>query len=161
MGPRTPIRFAVQIIMVVVAIYIATLTSLMCRPRGDSPRSCLDNVRDLARALDLYVTDYDETYPPPGMWVDSIHAYSQMSKPRCPAVRAMPGEGVGYAFNGAAIGRNRSDLGDLARLPLVFDSTVLRESAVAGVGSMPNPARHPEGNGVGFADGHAMYLKTR
>jgi prepilin-type processing-associated H-X9-DG protein len=134
----------------------ATKVFVAARTKARSVQ-CLSNVKELGRALMMYVQDWDETYPPAESWSDGAARYLQPTEVqslfRCPAA-ASP---YSYAFNEAL------DRMPLRRLDAPTETVMLLESAAKLRNATGDrdaravPPRHSGGANYGFADGHARW----
>ncbi len=154
-------RWALLGIVLLIAIGAAIVFPLFPRLQGSGATNphdwSLDNVRDLALAVEMYVTDY-ERVPDPRAWSDLLMPHvmnpdtfrcSQAPKLRC-----------AYAFNDGAAGADekllRSPEG--ARLVTIFESD-RGWNAHGGRELLPTKPRHFDGDHYGFLDGHAQWFK--
>ncbi|MBA3726577.1 MAG: hypothetical protein H0W86_09015 [Armatimonadetes bacterium] len=111
--------------------------------------NCLDNLRRVGKALDLY-HEADAAFPPADAWMDRVEQYlraGDMEKTEAAKFLKCPdlATGYGYAFN-AAGKRGAADL------PLVYDTDKTERNAFDANGpqSFPPSPR----NNVLWADGH-------
>jgi hypothetical protein len=147
------------------------------RRETESTNFCISNVKQIATSMQMYVQDYDDTYPASRNWMDGISPYlgnPNTDKTRnvlqCPTVRAVQPAGYGYAFNSALAGKSAAKINSPGRMPLVYDSSNLVKNASDAVSSLPNPARHRQRgirglkgqhvNTVSYADGHVKAQTT-
>jgi prepilin-type processing-associated H-X9-DG protein len=117
---------------------------------------CISRVKQLALATIIYISDYDDRFPPRDSWMDGIFPYHKNeSIERCPTFafdEKAPKNLYGYAMNQAMSGAKPPP--NIATVPLIFDSVNLARSASGTLDSLPNPGRHKGMNVIGFADGH-------
>ena len=118
--------------------------------------SCMSNLKQLATAQLMYASDYDETLPDAGTWIDAQMPYlMNESIYLCPEDPApfMPGTfPVSYGMNVALSGQDLRKLANPALTPSLLDAT-------APVGDQTIGAfRHNDGANVGFADGHVKWI---
>lgn len=138
--------------------------------------ACVNNGKQLALGMMMYVQDYDEKFPPPNSWSDGLLPYVK-TVIGCPDVprplfvpdpsigRFGPPVGQGYAANAYVEGKYQSAIEAPAEVPMLFEST-LNAPGSADLGASFT-RRHPgqkPGWGVqltdptgtiAFADGHA------
>lgn len=115
---------------------------------------CLSNLKQIALGMALYSQDYDDAWVGPSWPKDLMPYVKNATVFDCPTVLAAGGSG-GYALNSDLAGRVERHLSNPATVPAVFDSDA---GPVAEPSATPNPRRHPEGNNVGYADGHVATL---
>jgi len=136
-------------------------------------RVCERTLQCLFLALQLFMEDHDDCYPP-GLtakpdpevyctpparqsdqpysdWLSDLLRYTWLDGHRnwhlhCPEARGS----YGYAMNMHLMGVRRRDVTDPARVPMCFDDTLRQDATRASAG----PARHPGGNLVLYCDGH-------
>ena len=127
-------------------------------------KSCLTNVKSISAALQMYAADYDDRLPPGPNWMTATNMYfGGKSDDRslingvfhCPSSPSS----FGYAFNTTASVAERKSVRNSARLPLIFDSAPGTRNASDTLTSLPKPGRHRKGNIIGYADGHARWVK--
>ncbi len=121
---------------------------------GDTRPSiqCLSNVKNLALALNMYLTDYD-AFPPSERWGDATSGYVKNPDAyHCPQT---PGT-FGYAYNDALGGLATDALADPARVPAIFEADAAW-NAHGGKELLPPFPRHTGGDNIGFPDGHARW----
>jgi prepilin-type processing-associated H-X9-DG protein len=121
---------------------------------------CLSNVKSLALALDMYLTDY-AAFPPSDHWGDATSDYVESATSEyvksqdvyhCPQARGA----FGYAYNDALGGVAADALADPARVPAIFEADA-GWNADGGKELLPIFARHGGGDNIGFPDGHAAW----
>jgi prepilin-type processing-associated H-X9-DG protein len=84
-------------------------------------------------------------------WSDAVAPYAGSTESlACPAA-----EHFGYAYNRALDAEDQRRIANPKSTPMVFDSKKLSNNAAGDLSDLPTPARHPEGNSVLYADGHA------
>lgn len=122
--------------------------------------SCLSNVKQLGTAINIYMADCDDRFPLRDTWMDATYLYTKnKSIYHSPALQ-LPKENpdiYGYCFNAMLSGAKVPDAVDT--VPMVFDSVNLAKNASGGIYSLPSPARHEEGNHIGYVDSHAKTVK--
>ena len=112
---------------------------------------CMNNVRQLNMALLQYATDHDGRFPPASGWNGTLRPYY-----RNPKVLVCPSDKTGgpsYGMNDRIGGIAQKDVSSPADLVSFFDSDPGPNQS-DGQELLPVPARHPDGNNVGFVDGH-------
>jgi len=134
---------------------------------------CIQNVRDLARAHQLYAADNMHTLPPGEVWMDVVEPYLKENKGAlgCPIVRTKDKNAYGIAMNEVAAGKQLALLMPMGNVPLVFDSTLTHRNAVGSIATLPEPGRHIHNpgeaqwerprNSIGFVDGSARETHLR
>ncbi len=112
---------------------------------------CQDQLRRLGQAIQMYSSLSEDLLPDPDRWVEQIRPY--LSGPpalRCPADAT---EGVSYAMNRNLAGKRRSEIGNPAMTPLLYESSLHTANPADGGESWQTPPRHSEGNLVLYLDG--------
>jgi hypothetical protein len=122
--------------------------------------TCQSNLKQLGLGLELYAQDWDGYLPSAALWMDAIYPYERgWSVFHCPAVAKSPPTASGYAFNSSLSQQSLSKLKSPGTVPMVYDSDDLSRNAHAtGRIGLCAPPRHPEGNHIVFANGHAQAI---
>ena len=97
-----------------------------------------------------YAADFDQTLPGKN-WMDASEAYTK--DPDAYRSPAVGGEGYGFALNEALVGKSLAKISGRGTTVMLFDSTKVERNAIAGLDTMPKPARYGTENTVAFADG--------
>jgi len=116
--------------------------------------SCIAHVTKLAGALQLYLADNDDRFPPATAWCGALSAY-------------LPGEDVftcperpelacAYAFNSALSGVRYHAI-TKAKDTVAFFESDRGWDAAGGADLLPDRPRHLSSDTYGFADGHGAY----
>lgn len=114
--------------------------------------SCLNNVKQLGMAMQMYSSDYDSHFPAADKWNESLRPYYKNRKVLvCPSDKT---GGPSYGMNDLISSLSQADVASPAQVVSFFDSMPGRNKA-DGAMLLPTPPRHPDGNNVGFVDGHA------
>ena len=160
-GPRRGVR--VWVVLAVLA-GLAVLVVLMALPlflrrRDGGPRPpasiCLSNVKNVTLAVQMYVSDYDDVFPPAAQWSDTLFEYVRNEDVyRCPEATELP---CGYAHNAALGEAMHDDLAHPAKTVVIFESDRGWNGA-GGRALLPAEPRHLGGDNYGFADGHAQWV---
>lgn len=125
-----------------------------CACTKASPRrACLSQVKQLATALIIYTSDYDERLPNRDSWIDATHDYIKDARLYVdPEIKAKGQHG--YSFDSRLSNRDQSLVKQPDQHPLVYDSINLARNASDPFNSLPNPGRHEGRNSIGYLDGH-------
>jgi hypothetical protein len=130
-------------------------------PQGASKKSqplteaqtCVSNVRQLSMGMLMYAEDYDQVYPS-SEWQTALMPYvRQPASFTCPVVKRLGGSG-GYALNDELVGASLSKIKDPASETAIFETPILQPNVVASPLNSGKVGRHPDGDTVGYADGH-------
>ncbi len=117
---------------------------------------CLSNTKNLALALQMYVQENDDVFPPAAGRCDSLGDYvkdeSVFQCPEAPDLRCA------YAYNRALGGASMSDLADPVTTVAIFESAI-GWNAAGDASRLTAVLRHLDGDNYGFADGHASWVK--
>jgi hypothetical protein len=117
--------------------------------------TCLANVKAITSALEVYISDNDQTPPPMATWCDAIKPAIGERQLLCPSAAAPRG---GYAYN-TALGRKAyGAAGNRAFLILLLESD-RGWNAAGGPELLPDTPRHLGGDNLSFVDGHAMWVR--
>jgi prepilin-type processing-associated H-X9-DG protein len=148
--------------MTLAAACLAVLGEAMLFPitAGEDPKAseCMSNLRDLAMAVTIYQTDYDDRLPDSQTWMDRLVPYAKDEDLfHCPDVKKSDPHAYGYAMNYELSGKKGSDVAKPELAPLVFDSVLLVRNATSGFYGFPDPPRR-DGDNVAYLDGHVRRL---
>lgn len=118
---------------------------------AENRTTCQSQLRQLARAFQMYAAACDDALPDPDRWLDLIRPYlTGGAEVHCPADLE---RGVSYAMNRNLAGKRRREVADQNSTPLLFEST-LHGRNPADIGeSWADPPRHSGGNYVLYVDG--------
>ncbi len=164
------------VVIAIIAILAAILFPVFARAREKARQtSCLNNMKQLGLAANMYLQDYDERfvryrYPDPYFWPHKIYPYINNDQificPSRPEQGGFKGGGWGYGINyHHACGK------PLAKMPLPAEMFAFVEnqnqlascSAPHGFGPTYtphlNPLPHNDGVNCTFIDGHAKWTK--
>lgn len=151
-----------------VPIMAAIMFPVFARAKDAAKQStCLNNVKQLSMALQLYEQDWDSRYPLAENWNEAIGKYVTSSAAQkssgkrggvwvCPAAKSKE---PSYALNKMLAGVSEGDVSFPAETVGIYESLPGRNQA-GGASLLPVPPRHRRGNSVGFADGHARSVDT-
>ena len=152
--------------LVSVAVLAALLFPAFSRAR-DAARgtSCKSNLTQLSVGVQMYVQDYDETYPPANAWQEGLKPYlaprdaSGESHPPAGLLECPSRKGVlpGYAFNRNLAEKGLDKIFSPNQTPVLFESSLGAPNASDALTSFVKPHRD-QGN-VGFADGSVRSLE--
>ncbi len=112
---------------------------------------CQDQLRRLGQAIQMYSSLSEDLLPDPDRWIEQIRPY--LSGPpalHCPADAT---EGVSYAMNRNLAGKKRSEIGNPAMTPLLYESSLHTANPADRGESWQTPTRHADGNMVLYVDG--------
>ncbi len=139
------------------AIMTLLFLSSFLQRHGRAPGPpCLANVKNMAIALNMYLTEYDRS-PQGAVWSDELLGYVRnRDSYRCPEATGT----CAYAYNAALSGRRGSAVADPQRVVAFFESD-RGWNAHGGKELMTDFARHSGGENVGFPDGHAKWYARR
>ena len=132
--------------------------ALRMRPEPYCPVECLSNLKNLAMAISMYVTDYDAP-PDPRRWCDQTAEYIRSKEIyKCPEA---PGLVCGYALNTGVKGASSGNMATGAtgaKTVTIFESDV-GWNAHGGRELLPAEPRHLGGDNYGFLEGSARWMK--
>lgn len=114
--------------------------------------NCMSNVKQLGMAMQMYASDYDAHFPAADKWNESLQPYYKNRKVL--VCRSDKTGGPSYGMNDLISSLSQADVASPPQVVSFFDSMPGRNKA-DGEMLLPSPPRHPDGNNVGFVDGHA------
>ncbi|UCC68818.1 MAG: hypothetical protein JSV79_02495 [Armatimonadota bacterium] len=121
---------------------------------------CLSNVKNLTLALQMYLEDSGDVFPPSAGWCESVEPYIQNEDVfRCPAAKVRD-LACAYAYNTSVAGV------PLERFVAPADTVAIFESdagwnAAGGRELLAEEPRHLRGDNLGFADRHAAWCNRQ
>jgi hypothetical protein len=144
----------VSAIMILVGLIVtpaAVMFPVFTRARETARQaSCQANVRQLGTAMKMYLSDWQDTYPPAAQWCDSLKTYAMSPAVyQCPAA---PDLKSGYAFNGALGGQPEGMIRSSDETACLFESDG-GWNAHGGREAMITKPRHMGAVTVGFVNG--------
>ena len=156
-GPRrgVPLWLVLAALAACALVLIRWLVDPLLRPEHPPHPICLSNVKNISLAVQMYVSDYDDVFPPAAQWSDTLFEYVRNEDVyRCPQAAELS---CAYAFN-AALGAALHDaLEHPVRTVVIFESDRGWNGA-GGRALLPAEPRHLRGDNYGFADGHAQWV---
>ena len=160
------------VVIAIIAILAAILFPVFARAREKARQtSCLSNVKQIMLGVRMYLDDFDEVYPlryQGGGWPNVIQPYLKNTQIyKCPSYDGANGYGAccGGFFRSGTVCRKDAEVVQPAQKIVIWDSTgyIQHYPKCANSGSSCHngnlDARHNEGVNIGFADGHAKWLK--
>jgi prepilin-type processing-associated H-X9-DG protein len=150
-----------SLVIAVVALIVTVVPGYGHARAAARGRACLANVKSISLAMTMYAAANDDTLPPASDWMDTTMPFAHNRRAyRCPGAPGPRRSVRGYAMNKALSSKELASIKDLAGTPVVFDSTATGPNAAGGLDLLPDPARHPKGNSVGYLDGHAEQVRA-
>jgi hypothetical protein len=143
----------------VVIVLLAAACALAFQQKHPPPDSSFERLSDvnlLCVGCQLYSVDYSDILPG-NDWMDATYPYTKSKQIyHSPEV---PERSYGYAFSDELVHKSYRSFGDeqQEKTPMIFDSTNLARNAVAGLETLPYPARYVRGNIIGYMDTHAHF----
>ncbi len=146
--------------MLAVLIVGGCCTLFVQKPVPARRITCITNVKEVCLAAAMYAEDYDARLPNATRWIDLTLPYlKDEAAYRCPEVKRHPTDDYGYAFNWSLSLKPLQSLKAPGRTPLIYDTDLLYRNACApGLIGLSRPPRHPNGNTIGFLDGHVRSM---
>ncbi len=121
---------------------------------------CLSRLKQLALAMRMYLNDWDGRFPPADRWCDALRPYVVDEKVfTCPVVER-EGKRWGYAMNWKLSRRHLSEVENLARTVVIYETSRLVKNACGDGRDLPPEGRHKGWNGFAFVDGHVQMLHS-
>jgi len=153
---RIKSNIALVLALVATGLIVDGWLTPLLHPPHERNVQCLSNVKNVALALTMYVTDYD-AYPPAAAWCDVLNASIIKNRDiyRCPQAPSLKS---GQAYNDRLAGVNPTGLGNADRVVSVFESDRGWNAHGGGPHLLPPAPRHKGGDNYGFADGHVKWF---
>jgi hypothetical protein len=148
---------AALISVLLLLIGAAILFPVFSSPHSHRPSNRpLSNLKQLALASYMYATDYDDLLPPAETWMDHIDPYSKNEQIlHDPSIKDRKDDEYGFAFFDPASCINPWSVRDSDKVPLLFQSVLMRRNAHGDLSTLPAVPRDEKMNIVAFLDGHA------
>jgi prepilin-type N-terminal cleavage/methylation domain-containing protein len=154
------------VVIAIIAILAAILFPVFAKAREKANQAtCLNNQRQMAVAISMYVQDYDEMFfPNPGgnAWSTYLAAYNEGSIYNCPTYR-LKGNATKpeYGFNSFLLGMAMGDIPQSAMTVMTADLDMNSTDGMTN-GVMTNfddaiSTRHTNGTVLSCVDGHVAY----
>lgn len=113
--------------------------------------ACQEQLRRLARGIQMYAAASAELLPDPDRWLDQIQPYlPEGATAHCPADTAA---GVSYVMNRNLQGKKNSEIGNPATTILLYEAKAGGKNPADTGEAWPTPAVHATGNNVLYLDG--------
>lgn len=117
----------------------------------DARTRCEEQLRQIARAIQMYAASSDDMLPDPERWVDQIRPYLPQPDPlHCPNDKVA---GLSYAMNKNLAGKKLHQIANPSLTVLVYESILHQPNANDTGQGWPREPRHMGGNLVAFCDG--------
>jgi len=119
---------------------------------------CISNVKNITLALQMYVADNDEVFPPAVEWCDTLREYIRNDDVyRCPKAWELT---CGFAYNVSLDALPLDAVAKPAATIAIFESDQGWNTS-GGAELLPKEPRHLGGDNYGFADGHAAWVNRQ
>lgn len=156
------------VVFVIISILTSMLLPALSQGREKGRRiECLNNLKQLGLAFNMFLQDSEGVLPDDTTWVGELGKYVNDEETLyfCPSERVKDGLGTDYAYNRNAVSKGSLEINHPSTFPLLFDRKA--NSGVL-VGSPPaDPLgfyyelcsnRHSNGTNLLFLDGHAAWF---
>ena len=145
------------VLLTLIALWFLLMSSLWfclagffhvgCAMKVSRETSCRSNLKQLGTAMEMYLQDYDNTFPPANRWESALRPY--IGTPRiCPAVK----QGSGYGMNKALSGRKLDEVDAPSKTVAIFETDAPGPSFFGDATDVATQ-RHGGRPSVVFADG--------
>ncbi|MBU2494950.1 MAG: DUF1559 domain-containing protein [Candidatus Omnitrophica bacterium] len=151
------------IVIAIIAILTAMLLPALSQARESARRiTCLNNLKQLGLAVNMYLQDNAEGFPGVFSWEDEISKYASEGSFYCPSEKSNSNDND-YAINSNLTGQKLSGISHSSIFPLLFD----RNPDGAFQGKLGDPVdfyygtcsdRHSKGTNFLFLDGRAAWV---
>ena len=141
----------------ILPIFAAILFPVFNRARhAAQTTACINNVKQISVAMNMYVSDYDSKFPPAGNWNDAIKPYLKNTNVwKCPADNT---DGPSYAMNNQLNGIAGSKVLSPADTVMLFESQPGKNRA-GGPELLPSEPQHSSGDIIGYGDFHVAHVE--
>ncbi|MFH0797533.1 MAG: prepilin-type N-terminal cleavage/methylation domain-containing protein [Candidatus Omnitrophota bacterium] len=158
----------------IITLLAAMILSAISRTREKTQSIvCLNNLRQLGLAIQMYTQDNYENLPSEIGWIDEVskYVYEKEEIYSCPSEKNKRGA-TDYGYNAKAANRKLSGSNHVGIFPLIFDRNPGADPVLA---ADPDPGspnyyanfyydfcsnRHYGGTNFLFLDGHATWIKA-
>jgi len=158
-APAARSAIAVAAAAGVLGLILLLFSSLLVHGMAGARKAmCLANVKNVALAVQMYLSDYDDVFPPAETWCDATAPYIRnRAVYLCPEMRDVP---CGYGFN---TGLDSLPLRRLVNpeYTIVIFETDVGWNATGQLERLRDPPRHRGGDSFGFADGRGQWVGRR
>jgi len=159
-GRRLELGCAVMVCLAIAACFGYGLWAVAAkRIEERKARGCWHNLYSvLCPAMQMYLADYDETFPPADAWADCLLPYlppGQMGAFLCPAAAGT--QECSYAFSAALGGAKVASVNRPGTVVMLYESDG-GWNAAGGPELLPEKPRHFGGERYVFADGTGRWL---
>lgn len=144
-----------SILLVPVGAAVLFPVFMASRERALQTPQCLNNLKQLSAAMNMYLDDYDERFPSPERWNDALRPYVRNGRVFiCP--RVTDGEPT-YAMNSMLKGKSVADVELPEDVVSIFESKSGKNLS-GGPELLPSPSRHGGLHTIAYVDGHVKSL---
>jgi prepilin-type processing-associated H-X9-DG protein len=161
----TIVSAAMIVLLPIIAIMAAILLPTFARARATAQKAnCINNIEQISLAMQMYASDWNETYPLAENWNDALAKYARPSASggsagadtvwTCPTAKSSE---PAYALNRLLARVRVGEVSFAAETVGIYESVPGRNQA-GEAELLPSPPRHDGGNNIGFADGHAQWM---
>ena len=146
------------IVFLICAILVAIFYPIFTPDRESTPsRSCLSNVKQLATATQIYLTDSNDRLPLEP-WIDDLWPYvKDEDLYRCPVLKRP--RTYGYAYHSLVVGKPLTAFPS-AGTALFFETDALGRNVVANLAARNLDRHKREYSNVSYVDGHARMIRA-
>jgi hypothetical protein len=115
---------------------------------------CLGNLFSLGAASEMYLADYDDTFPPGDRWVDELGSYLRPDRGdvvKCPFEQSA--ERGSYGMNTLVAGKPYAQIEDPNRTVLFYETAHPGQNPTGRSDDVVTPVRHVPGNAYTYCNG--------
>ncbi|MHB9024910.1 MAG: type II secretion system protein [Armatimonadota bacterium] len=154
------------VVIAIIAILAAILFPVFAKAREKARQTkCINNQRQVAVAINMYVQDNDERFmPADGIWTAKLSDYNEAGIYDCPSSSYRGTNGTPeYGFNMFLLGAALGDVNDTSSALMIGDLNTGKPATNYTITKFNDDfdARHSKGAIVGCVDGHVAYVSEK
>jgi prepilin-type processing-associated H-X9-DG protein len=153
----TDLDTAVAVTDASLGMQAALLVPILSQAREGAQKAvCLSNMKQVSLAMQMYLADNEDGFPPADQWVAALSDYRKNEEVlKCPDDES--DAACSYAMNAALDGKSMTSIRDPVSVVVFFETANPGDNPVGDVSDVVSDGRHDGGANYGFADGHASW----